>query len=164
VFDDRRLAAAFLGMTASLSSRPEPRQKWDNVAAGRATYKGHDAVVCAQEAMRDAILTGDMVKIDETAQQVAHFFEELKHVALRGYFAITNGDVSLDTARLRAIKEANEAVQAIAASWVVLENTELTAKELDEAIAHFQQLRARLASPLINPSSVSIRRGELSLA
>jgi hypothetical protein len=164
VFDERRLTAAFLGMAASLSSRPEPRQKWDNVAAGRAIYKGHDAVQCAQDVMRAAIVSGDAQTIETTAERVAHFFEELKHVALRGYFAIANGDVSIDDARLAAIKEATEAVHAIAASWVLAENQEYTAREIDEAIAHFQQLRARMSLPLTNPSAVSIRRGELVLA
>jgi flagellin-like hook-associated protein FlgL len=145
--DERRLTATFVGMAGALRSRPEPRAKWDNVAAHRAHYKGRDAVLAGQEVMRDAIATGNIDTIDRTAERVGLHFDRMKTVALRAYYAITSGRITLAAARVKASKETSEALHSIVQSTVSgNDGCELTIKEIDEAIEALSNLRSGMVA------------------
>lgn len=146
LFEDRRLTGAYLEMCSALPSRPEPRHLFDNVASpGRAAYKGRDAVAAAKIAMRAGITTGDRATIEATAQNIDRFFNALRDAALADYYAIVTGQITLDEARVRASKEGGEALHSILASTIAHDDaSELTLKEVNEAITAFIDLRERM--------------------
>lgn len=147
-------------MAKALPSRPEPREPWDNIARGRAAYKGRDAVQLGQDVMRVALASGDKTMIEESAQHIAHYFEELKHAALDDYLEFISGTMTLDEARVMASKEGTEAVHAIVASFTGADY-QLTAREVDEAIEALVELRARLP---IAPTKMLNRRPALAIS
>lgn len=145
--DDRRLASSFIGMAAALRSRPTPRGKWDEVAAGRAHFKGRDAVLCGQEVMRDAIATGDLAIIEQSAERVACHFDHMKLAALRAYHGIVSGRVTLRAARAKASKETTEALHCIVLSVDGEADPQQLAKEITEAIEALCDYRAQVVAP-----------------
>lgn len=102
---DARLTSAFLALVAALKAVPAGAASWwYNAARADAPVhpKGRDAVVAAQLAMQAALETHDPAVIEETAEAIANYFDEMKAAALIAYFERAGGSVEgllVDTSR-----------------------------------------------------------------
>ncbi len=146
-FEDRRLNSAYVEQVGALRSYPEPRHLWANVASGgRLPHKGKMAVACGKIAVRAAIATGNMATIEETAHRVERYFDACKAAAIADYTAIADGVIGLDDAMVRASKETTEALHAILAASVNEATSDLTVREIDEAILALGACRSQMVA------------------
>src|SRR6185503_10536447 len=135
-FDERALNDAFVQMAGALPCRPAPRHVFDNVAVGRLPFKGRDALLAADAVLRDAVATGDVAIVEQSAARITAFFRQLEAAALTRYYAIVNGAVSFKDATLAASKETGEALHLMMCSALSGADAphDEAIREIDEAI------------------------------
>lgn len=135
---DRRLRSAFLELVKHLKRVPtEASSWWYNVGRddNPVHAKGRDAVVASQLAMQAAVDTHDPVKIEETAEAIGNYFDEMKAAALLPYLERAGG--SLPTALADASRETSEAMHAITMLGLrptCVSTAETVAREVREGI------------------------------
>lgn len=137
----RRVRGAFLAVVGALSCRPEPRSAWDNAARDEnpADPKGWDAVVAGQIAMKAALATGDVHVIEETANRVRHYGEELTAAMLAPYLERMGG--SVECALVDASRETHEALHFLTLAGLrprCRATLDRAAREAREAIARLR--------------------------
>ena len=109
----RRLNVAFLRTMIALKRRPEPRWRFDAVAAGdsRRNHPGEDAVQDCRTVLAAAVATRDRDVVNRTRREIAHYFDAMKAEALR---EIVLPDTPSLTEAVKAFtREAGEAQHAV---------------------------------------------------
>lgn len=163
---DTLLRTAFLAMKARLKRVPaEASSWWYN--AGREDNpvhaKGRDAVVAGQLAMQAALETQDPTVIEETAEAIANYFDEMKAAALVDYLARSGGSLPTALAEVsREVSEAQYAVTLLALHPTCRATAERTAREVrearDECVRALPQIeRIYVASPSPRKHAASAR-------
>ena len=140
---DDLLRSAFLAMKCRLKRVPaEASSWWYN--AGREDNpvhaKGRDAVVAGQLAMQAALDTHDPHVIEETAEAIANYFDEMKAAALVSYMERSGGSLPMAlTSMSREVSEAQHAMTELALKPTCRATAENTAREVREAIDECQR-------------------------
>lgn len=157
---DRRLAAAFLGMPRHLARRPEPRHVFDNVARDESPLppKGKDARDVARCVMRAAIDTGDARVIHDTHLEIARFFDELKGQALIDCPA--SELPTLNHAMVAAARRASHLLGDIAEAGTLRSETaiEQALRDADETIVSIEVFREAAGHAIRSSPPRSIAR------
>jgi len=117
---NRRLTPAFLRIVLHLPRDPEPRFAWTNRrrASNPLPAPSQNLVEYAQAAMLEALATDDAAVIESTALEINALGSEILSAMLTPYRIWANGDVSITSAGLDALREISEASPAIALALV----------------------------------------------
>lgn len=133
VFQVRRLNAIYLGIVAAFRCRPEPRGRFDRIAAQRQNHPGDEAVETCRTVLMAAVASGNRETVNATRVGIVAYFGACCAAAIAE--VPMDGAPSLAEAMKTFFAESTEAVEAVGVAAVEQSESanERALRELREA-------------------------------